>query len=270
MARNDSELIFEQYYHSITDIVEEARGRKKQFSERVKQVITDPKTGEKRLESYYEMMQRIKRQALMQQADAEYEAEKKAEGEATPESEAEAEVETEIEPEVKAAIDAQSVPTDEEDTDVDITAGPQEDVGSFNFDATLEPGDLAEKAPKDGMTQEIIQYLEDSPATGKEVVAYLVGKGVNETDAKNKVASLAMLDILKLYFSGEEKAPKPSLAPVLEPDEESDYGNDEDDDTEEYGDILGDLPEVTDEFSELPEEPDLPEYSEEDLPGNQL
>lgn len=251
MAKSDSQLIFEQYFHSITDIVEEARGRKKQFSERVKQIIEDPKTGEKRLESYYEMIQRIRRQQLMQQADAEYEAEKAAEtGEATPTPETPVE---EPKPEKTPEIEP------DEDVDIDISANPTEDVGSFNFNATLTAGDLADKAPSDGMSQDIIRYVEDTPATGNEIVDYLVTKGVNETDAKNKVASLAILDILKFYFSGEEKPVKPSIIDVSDLDDEGD-------DIEEYEDELGDLPEVEDGGEDLP----MTEYSEEELPEDEL
>lgn len=261
MAKSDSQLIFEQYFHSITDIVEEARGRKKQFSERVKQIIEDPKTGEKRLESYYEMMQRIRRQQLMQQADAEYEAEKAAEaGEATPETEAEVESEVETPKEVEVKAEEPSIEPDE-DVDIDVSAGPIEDVGSFNFNATLTAGDLAEKAPSDGMSQDIIRYVEDTPATGQEIVDYLVDKGVNEADAKNKVASLAMLDILKFYFSGEEKPVKPSIIDLPDIDDEDETDGE---DLEDYEDALGDLPEVEDE--DLP----LTDYSEEDLPADEL
>lgn len=259
MAKSDSQLIFEQYFHSITDIIEEARGRKKQFAERVKQLIKDPKTGEERYESYYEMMQRIKRQQLMQQADAEYEAEKAAErGEAAPETAAEEVPPSELPSEEPKTEETPEIEPDE-DVDVDITAGPSEDVGAFNFNATLTAGDLADKAPKDGMSQDIIQYVEDTPATGKEIVDYLVGKGVNETDAKNKVASLAMLDILKFYFSDEEKPSKPSIIDIPDLDDEGDG-----EDIEEYEDVLGDLPEV--------EEEDIPltDYSEEDLPEDEL
>lgn len=256
MAKSDSQLIFEQYFHSITDIVEEARGRKKQFSERVKQIIEDPKTGEKRLESYYEMMQRIRRQQLMQQADTEYEAEKAAEmGEATPTADDET-PETPVD-EPKSEETPEIEP--DEDADIDISAGPTEDVGSFNFNATLTAGDLADRAPSDGMSQDIIRYVEDTPATGNEIVDYLVTKGVNETDAKNKVASLAMLDILKFYFSGEEKPAKPSIIDVSDLDDEG-----ESNDIEEYEDELGDLPEVEDE--DLP----MTDYSEEELPEDEL
>ena len=33
MLHNDNEMIFESYFHAITDIIDESRGRKKQFTE---------------------------------------------------------------------------------------------------------------------------------------------------------------------------------------------------------------------------------------------
>lgn len=254
MARFDNDLIFEQYFHSLTDVINEARGRKKQFTERVKKIITDPKTGEQRLESYYEMMQRLKRQELMSQADAEYEAEKSPEEVSTKEPAVENEPSTESEP--------------EEDIDLDISASPTEDVGSFNFNATLAPSDLADNGPKDSMSQDIIRYVEDSPATGQEIVDYLVGKGVNEVDAKNKVANLAMLDILKLFFkNGENKIEKPRKIELPESEDDYNDGEDVEDIEGAISSYIGDEPSIEDEFDELPEGERGSEYSEEDIPG---
>ena len=209
MPKADSDLIFESYFHAITDAINEARGRKKQFSERVKQIITDPKTGEQRLESYYEMMQRLRRQELMSQADAESEAESEVPAEAP----VEAPIEAPAKPEVTAEIEP------DEDVDVDISASPIEDVGDFNFNNTLTLGDNYENAPTDSMTQDIVNFISDTPSTGQEVVDFLVSKGVNEADAKNKVASLAMLDILKHFFGGEEASAVEGEIEIPEVDE---------------------------------------------------
>lgn len=253
MLHNDNDMIFESYFHAITDLLNEGRGRKKQFSERVKKIITDPETGEERLESYYEMMKRLKREAAL-----------KDDTEETDIEETEAEVtdadEKESEKEVKQAVDEV---TPDEDVDIDIESQPLEDVGTFNFNSTLTLGDKYESAPRDAMTRDIISYIEDTPATGSDIVDYLTSKGVNEVDAKNKVASLAMLDILKLFFSDEDKAPR-ATSKIEIPEIDTDETEDEGDDLEEYEGMLSDLPEVEDELTDRPLGREDTEISDED------
>ena len=174
MPKHDADLIFESYFHSLQ--VDEARGRKKQFSNRVKQIITDPTTNEQRLETYYEMMKRIRSE--MNRSDDD----------------------------------------DESDTPVDVTTTVDEPESplartiddsshGFNFHSTLTLGDKYEEAPTDSMTQDVIQYLSNEPATGVEVVKYLVDKGVDEKEARNKVASMTLLDVLQHYFPPSNDEP---------------------------------------------------------------
>lgn len=54
MKDRDNQFLFESYIQSLEE------GRKKKYGERVRKEITDPNTGEKRTESYYEMMMRLK------------------------------------------------------------------------------------------------------------------------------------------------------------------------------------------------------------------
>jgi len=53
MKDRDNQFLFESYMHALEE------GRKKKYADRVRQEITDPVTGEKRMESYYEMRQRM-------------------------------------------------------------------------------------------------------------------------------------------------------------------------------------------------------------------
>lgn len=237
MFDSDSNLIFESYFHAINNAINEARGRKKQFSERVKQLITDPKTGEQRYESYYEMMQRLKRQAIAAATEKEEQS-----TEDQPEDQPEISVDepkSSIESELQQKINqlkqqlggetsTEELPElePEEDVDIDLETKPIEDVGSFNFNSTLTLGDKYENAPGDAMTQDILSYVSDTPATGDEIVNFLIDKGVDPADAKNKVASLALLDILKLYFSGEE-SPK-ELSEIDVPNEYEKGGEESD------------------------------------------
>lgn len=276
MLHSDDNLIFESYFHAITDAINEARGRKKQFSERVKQMITDPKTGEQRLESYYEMMQRLKRAAIQASTEGESEEPSVEEPSAEEPETVEGSVEDQLRQKIaelqkqltgsEEPIEPDTEKEPEEDIDIDLASKPIEDAGSFNFNATLTLGDKYEVAPTDTMTQDILQYIEDTPATGKEIVSYLVDKGVDETEAKNKVASLALLDILKLYFSGEE-TPKETPGEISIPDElsgEMEY------DPEITKDIsLSDNDDSEDDIPKLPKEVKLggkePIESDEDL-----
>jgi len=231
MLHSDDNLIFESYFHAINNAINEARGRKKQYGERVKQMITDPKTGEQRLESYYEMMQRLKRAAINAASESENEpiSDEPTIDEPTTEEPyvASGSVEDQLRQKIadlQNQLTGQQEPDEDaepdEDVDIDIGSKPIEDVGAFNFNTTLTLGDKYEQAPLDAMTQDILQYVEDTPATGKEIVNFLIDKGVNEVYAKNKVASLALLDILKLYFSGEE-TPKEIPGEISIPDEQS-------------------------------------------------
>lgn len=213
MPKADSELIFESYFHAITDAINEARGRKKQFSERVKQIITDPKTGEQRLESYYEMMLRLRRQAAMAGSDDET-------PEPAPETEVEVEKPAELPVDEPVETEVSAVSEPDEDVDIDVSSKPIEDVGDFNFKNTLTLGDNYENAPNDSMTQDIINFISDTPSTGNEVIDFLVSKGVDESAAKNKVASLAMLDILKHFFGAEEPSALETDIEIPETDEE--------------------------------------------------
>ena len=256
MLHNDNELIFESYFHTITDLLNEGRGRKKQFSERVKKIITDPETGEERLETYYEMMKRLKREAALKDDD-----DTESDTETDTEIEQPSEVEqSEAKAEAEKAVDDT---TPDEDVDIDIESSPIEDVGSFNFNTTLTLGDKYETAPRDAMTRDIISYIEDTPTTGEEIVDYLVSKGVNEVDAKNKVASLAMLDVLKLFFSDEDKISK-ATSKIEIPDVDTDENDS--DELEDYEDVLSDLPEYSDELTDRPLGREDTEFSEEDEP----
>lgn len=259
MLHNDNEMIFESYFHAITDLLNEGRGRKKQFTERVKKIITDPETGEERLESYYEMMKRLKRVAASQDdTDTDTEDTDTIETEISPTDT------QEIESEVTQAVDDI---TPEEDVDIDVESQPLEDVGTFNFNSTLTLGDKYESAPRDAMTRDIISYIEDTPTTGSDIVDYLTSKGVNEVDAKNKVASLAMLDILKQFFSDEDRAPKVAgkiAIPEIDTDETD--TDDEGDELDEYEGMLSDLPEVENELSDRPLGREDTEISDEDEP----
>ena len=258
MLHNDNEMIFESYFHAITDIIDESRGRKKQFTERVKKIITDLDTGEERLESYYEMMKRIKRQLAADDTDDNDDNDEAIEPNKPTEID-----DTQPSPEIISNNTVSD--NDSDDIDVDITAQsePFDDTNKFNFNTTLTIGDKYESAPRDSMTQDIISYIEDTPATGDEIVNYLTNKGVSEIDARNKVASLAIFDVLKLFFSDEDRISKPtSKIAIPEPDDESD----DVENLDEYEGMLSDLPETDGEFDELPPGREDTEISDEDVP----
>lgn len=54
MKDQDTQYLFESYLTSLEE------GRKKKYEDRQRKEVVDPNTGEKRKESYYEMMQRLK------------------------------------------------------------------------------------------------------------------------------------------------------------------------------------------------------------------
>lgn len=219
---NDSELIYESYLMSI-QALNEARGRKKVYTDRVKQIITDPETGEQRLESYYEMMQRLKRAKLAAEADIESEIEELTKPAEEPETQEEP-VET---PDTNAEeSDVEDEPEDDDDVEVEEPTALSDEVANFDFSTTFTTGNI-DDAPTDATTQSILRFIEDTPATGDEIVQHLIDNDVDPNEAKNVVVSLSNVGVIQPFFANKE-TPTEEPGEVELPDvEETDIGDED-------------------------------------------